>query len=124
MGFPSLLSAMLWPVETYVVLACKVSFIFIEIDLVAEVGDIIGSYFMGGEITTCLDFELNVFVKTNLIKFVLKFSGKLIFNVGTIVSFKPPVIVPLLRNSLLRQALIEIYFKLFSTYQISIRVTK
>jgi hypothetical protein len=50
-------------VET-VVLACKVSFILIEIDLVAEVGDIIGSYFMGGEITNCcLDFELNVFVK-------------------------------------------------------------
>jgi hypothetical protein len=56
-GFPSLLSAMLWPkLKLYVVLACKVSFIFIEIDLVAEVGDIIGSYFMGGEITNCLDF--------------------------------------------------------------------
>jgi hypothetical protein len=41
-------------VETIRVLACKVSFIFIEIDLVAEVGDIIGSYFMGGEITNCL----------------------------------------------------------------------
>jgi hypothetical protein len=53
----------------------------------------------------------------------LKFSGKLIFNVGAIVSFKPPVIVPLLRNSL-RQALVEIYFKLFSTYQISIRSYK
>jgi hypothetical protein len=53
-GFPSLLSAMRPKLKLYVVLACKVSFIFIEIDLVAEVGDIVGSYFMGGEITNCL----------------------------------------------------------------------
>jgi hypothetical protein len=86
---------------------------------------------MGGEITNCLFrfLSLTFSSKTNLIsfplKFVLKFSGKLIFNVGAIVSFKPPVIVPLFANSLLRQALVEKYIlNCFQHIKLVLGVTK
>jgi hypothetical protein len=79
-----------------------------------------------GEITNCLFRFLSLISsKTNLIsfplKFVLKFSGKLIFNVGTIVSF---VIVPPLRNSLLRQAVEKYILNCFQHIKLVLGVTK
>src|SRR3970040_2287682 len=90
------------------------------INLLTEVGVINGSYFIGGEIINCLfrSFSLMYSSKVNLISFplksVLKFFGKLTFKTGAKVSFKPPVILPLLAQLIIvNTSRNRIYLKLF-----------
>ncbi|MNL28374.1 hypothetical protein D3C87_1500140 [compost metagenome] len=104
----------------YVVLGCKVSKIFMVISLLAVVGKMIGSCFMGGEIINCLlvflsfTYSSNVKIISFALKSVLKFFGLLYFKTGARVSFSPPVMLPLLAQLIIKNTSKNgIYLKLF-----------
>lgn len=75
--------------------------IFMEMYLLALVGETIGGYFIGGEIISCLltslilTYSSKVILISCTLKLVLKFFGTLERITGGRVSFKPPVMLPL-----------------------------
>ena len=70
--------------------------------LLGVLGIINGSFFSGGEIMSCFFKSFNLINSSNdslivlPLNSVLKFFGKLAFNTGAMVSFAPPVMLPLL----------------------------